>query len=163
MKKILTVLLLLISAICVSFAFSGCFTTPIQLFTEGTYETIECEDELYLKARLIIKPITEEQFENADSKNVIKNNSKDKENNIYYSFELFLYDDIRGDYVQAEISNLQHEDGTHPNDYIGRIKYNSENGDVSSVFILHYHSENRIVITYTEADSSLDLLFEIVS
>ena len=163
MKKILTVLFSLISVICISFAFSGCFASP-KLFTVGEYETFEIEDKLYLKAKLIILPITEEQFETANGINVIKNNSKDKENNIYYSFELFLYDDIQEEYVQAEISNLHHEDGMHPDDYNGKMECYSEIFELNCDFAFYNNCGfNGVIIYYQEDGETKELRFELVS
>lgn len=153
MKKIFAILLSLISVICISFAFDGCglYLTPIELFAEGTYET---DEGARIKAKLIITSITEEQFENANGKNVIKNRSNKKKNKVYYSFELFLYDDIREDYVQAEISDLCHQAGTPPNMYAGDMDCNSGNCELSHesshYFVLHYYSAYDVGIDYGE-------------
>ena len=163
MKKIFTILLSLISVICIAFAFGGCFASP-KLFKAGEYETFEIEDKLYLKAKLIIQPITEEQFENANGINVIKNNSKDKENKIYYSFELYLYDDIREDYVQAEISNLHHEDGMPPNNYSGKMECYSEIFELNCDFTFNNNCGfNGFIIYFQGDDGTIELRFEFVS
>lgn len=138
MKKIISVLLSLISVICIAFAFSGCFLPTIELFTVGTYETYEVEGEHFVKAKLIIQPITKAEFESADGINVIKNNSKSKENNIYYSFELFIYDDIEQDYKQVKILNTKFWVGT-PGQYTIYTEYES-NGNIISEMTLNYHT-----------------------
>lgn len=162
MKKTVSMLSPLILVIYIAFTFVGCGwrQTHIQLFTEGTYETEEGND---IKAKLIILPITEEEFENANGKNVIKNNSRSEENNIYYSFELFFYDDSMEDYVQVEISNLCHHPGRPSNSYDGEMECNSGNYELSDSFSFEYDSAYWVNIFYGEVGNTIDLLFSIVS
>ena len=138
MKKIVLVLLSLISVISIAFSFGGCRLPTIRLFSVGTYETYEVEGEPFIKAKFILRAISKEEFESADGVNVIKNESKDKENNIYYSFELFLYDDTVQDYEQVKILSTRFSKGT-PCTYYFQTEYES-NGKTVSGMTLNYHT-----------------------
>ena len=150
MKKIISVLLSLISVICIAFALGGCQLPTIKLFIVGTYETYEVEGVPFINAKFILQTISKEEFENANGINVIKNESTSKENNIYYSFELFLYDDTQCEYVQAKIYNLAHKSGRALNRYDGEIECQYYAGR----FSFYYHGQRETFINnYGEAGS----------
>ncbi len=121
MKKLVSILLSLVSVICLLLTF-GCRLPTIEIFVAGTYEATDIEGEPFSKAKLMIQPIAKEEFDKADGINVIKNESKSKENNIYYSFELFIFDDRQSSYMQTKISDVKFDLGT-PSTYYCDIKY----------------------------------------
>ncbi len=165
MRKFASILLSVISVICIGFAFVGCNQPTISVFKAGAYETYEeIEGEPFSKAKLMIQPISKEEFDKADGINVIKNNSESKENKIYYSFELFLYDISQADYVQVKIIKLYHSDGQHLNDYDGQMEYPFDDGLLKKDFWFFYNLSNSIVnISFiTENDKSCYLRFNFI-
>lgn len=151
MKKTISVLLSLISVICIAFALGGCQLPTIDSFTVGTYETYEVEGEPFIKAKFILRAISKEEFESSDGINVIKNDSKSKSNKIYYSFELFVYDDVKQDYEQIKILNIRHVVGT-PFSYDIQTEYESNGNAISEMSFVYITKENKHVpyIAYTE-------------
>ena len=149
MKKIISILLALISVNCIVFAVSGCRLPTIRLFTVGTYETYEVEGEPFTKAKFVLRAISKEEFESSNSINVIKNESKDKSNNIYYGFELFMYDDDQSDFVQLTVSDvtLKHKPGI----YDGTAVLNSGDKQITYDFRLFYGSPVS-EITFTDVN-----------
>ncbi len=150
MKKFLCGILLSVLLFSVT-AIAGCLP-KIELFTAGTYETYEMEGELFVKAKLIMQPITQEEYERADGINVIKNDSKSKENNVYYSFELFFYDKNKDKYIQAEIVDLKYSLGT-PGTYICEIVYEWENELIKRSASFIYNGENYSYFYYGLKDN----------
>lgn len=151
MKKCVSILLSIISVICISLYFVGC-STAVQVFIIGTYEVNEIEDEPFSKAKLVIQAITEEEFENANGINVIKNSSTSKENKTHYSFNLYLYDDNHGNYVQAEISNVEYCLGT-PGTYLCKVEYEWENETIQRDISFIYSGVNGSYFYYNLTES----------
>lgn len=149
MKRILTILLSLVSAICALSLFTGCQKAAVSVFVAGMYETYEeINDEPFSKAKISIQPISNEEFENANGVNVIKNESQSKENKIYYSIELSLYDNDKEVYLKAKILNLIHNQDCPPNLYDGTVE--SEYFDC--VFHLDY-GQSQIRIFYFDINA----------
>ena len=149
MKKFVSVLLSLTLVFCALSMFVGCQKAAVSVFAAGMYETYEeINDEPFSKAKIRIQPISNEEFEKANGVNVIKNGSKNKENKIYYSIELSLYDIDKEAYLQAKIFNLAHNQDCPPNLYGGTIE--SEYFDC--VFHLDY-GQSQIRIFYFDINA----------
>ncbi len=119
-------------------AIVGCNNSSdkIKPFAVGAYESFEKTDNEFIKVKFVISPIDKQEFESANAINVIKNDSKNKENNVYYNFELFLYDDSKSDYVPATVSDIS--SSKQKNIYDGTVKYVAEDKNTEYSMRLFY-------------------------
>ncbi len=151
--SILTLILFTFSTI------SGCVSTDI-LFVEGTFESIVTESSQE-KAKYSITAISQEEYEDANGINVIKNDSKKKENKIWYRFEVFFYDEDQGDYVQVETSNMKRKAGTPSYYYQGIMKYVLGEEEKREIITFKNHGSYTNIEYTTESDGWKMLQFQI--
>lgn len=157
MKKYIVGILLSVCILC-AFAFAGCneSTDSIEPFVLGVYETETGEDtenDSLIKIRFIMQPISQEEYESANGINVIKKDSKSADNNIYYSFELYFYNDSQEAYIPATVSDITHIKQSDKNTYDGKVVYSCDDSLIEYDMRLFYRCPDSS-ITFTSKDEN---------
>lgn len=101
---------------------------------EGTYESIDSTESYPIsQAKYILKEITEETYNSANSVNVIEDYTYSN-NHKYYSFDLFFFLDFSNSYIRIDTHSFKYVSGS-PSLYKATLKYQSDIFSINEAFV----------------------------
>lgn len=120
MRKIMVLGLLTLSMLIIT----SC-AVKNNCLVEGTYESIDSTESYPIsRAKYILKEITEETYNLANSVNVIEDYTYSN-NHKYYSFDLLFFLDFSNSYVRIDTHSFKYVGGSHSL-YNAALKYQSD-------------------------------------